>query len=57
MPENLLRVFQAPEKFLVGPNSEIKGTQKKFLVVGGGAAGLVTTYLLLKIGHHVSLNL
>ena len=49
-----MRVFQAPEKFLVGPNSELKSAQKKFLVVGGGAAGLVTTYMLLKVGHHVS---
>ena len=49
-----MRVFQNPEKFLVGPNSEVKGAKKRFLVGGGGAAGLVTSYMLLKVGHHVS---
>ena len=48
-----MRVFQAPEKFLVGPNSEMKGEMKRFLVVGGGTAGLVASYMLLKVGHHV----
>ena len=46
----MLQVFISPEKYLKGPAGP-----KHFGIVGAGAAGLTSAYLLLKAGHKVTM--
>ena len=46
----MLQVFINPEKYLKGPEGP-----KHFGIVGAGAAGLTSAYLLLKAGHKVTM--
>ena len=50
----MLRVWRAPADYLPGPDSKLANkAEEHFVVVGGGAAGLTSAYLLLKLGHRV----
>ena len=54
VPENMLRVWRAPADYLPGPDSKLANkAEEHFVVVGGGAAGLTSAYILLKLGHRV----
>ena len=53
IPAFLSEVFDKPEKFLKGPNAKQKMKQEHWLIVGGGISGLMSAYMLLRIGHKV----
>ena len=51
--ENMVKVFENPEKYLQGPLAEHYGKQENWVVVGAGIAGLMSASMLLRIGHKV----
>ena len=53
IPVFLSDVFDKPEKFLKGPVAKHKIKQEHWLIVGGGISGLMSAYMLLRIGHKV----
>ena len=53
IPQYLLQVFVNPKKYLQGPSATKKIGRKHFAIVGSGAAGLTSAYLLLNAGHKV----
>ena len=55
LPKHLLKVIKDPVAFLDGP--ENGGEKQKFGIVGAGAAGLLSAYLLLKVGHSVIIQI
>lgn len=46
-------MFQSPLRYLEGPNTNRDGSEKHFVVIGAGIAGLVSAYLTLEAGHKV----
>ena len=54
-PEMMAKVFRSPGEYLPGPDSipELRRDMQHFVIVGGGAAGLVSAYTLLRLGHKV----
>jgi len=57
-PLHLRKVFMRPKHFLKGPLAKSKKNkmkEKHFVIVGAGMAGLTSAYLLLKMGHKVTL--
>ena len=51
----MAKVFRSPREYLPGPDSipELRRDMQHFVIVGGGAAGLVSAYTLLRLGHKV----
>ena len=51
----MAKVFRSPGEYLPGPDSipELRRDMQHFVIVGGGAAGLVSAYTLLRLGHKV----
>ena len=52
--ENMVKVFEKPEKYLQGPLADHYGKQENWVVVGAGMAGLISASMLLRIGHNVT---
>ena len=54
-PRMMAKVFRSPGEYLPGPDSipELRRDMQHFVIVGGGAAGLVSAYTLLRLGHKV----
>ena len=53
----MLEVFKNPEKYLGGPNGDLKQDKKHFAIVGAGISGLTLSLLLLKLGHQVTIRI
>jgi len=54
LPHNLAKVLENPKMYLPGPNSDQKEGEREYVIVGGGIAGLTAAYLLLTVGHKVT---
>ena len=55
-PDNMLEVLKNPRDFLSGPKSLVNVTEARhFLIVGAGMAGLSSAYILLQLGHRVTM--
>ena len=55
-PDNMLEVLKNPRDYLSGPRSLVNVTDPRhFLIVGAGMAGLSSAYVLLQLGHRVTM--
>jgi len=55
LPTHLAKVLEFPQKYIIGPFSEMKGKEMEVVIVGGGISGLTSAYLLLNAGHKVTI--
>jgi len=55
LPSHLAKVLESPQKYIMGPSSEMKGKEMEVVIVGGGISGLTSAYLLLNAGHKVTI--
>ena len=52
-PHHMLEVFKNPQRYLGGPNGDLREGEKNFTIVGAGISGLTLALLLVKLGHQV----